>query len=152
MSMWLFFSPPIFPLINSFGQILPVRRTDPPQRLELWSSPLEWSTFRSLYFYHLSTMEFVVDPLNEDADQILQSGVVVGPGLNHGPLLIFLKQIFLRGNLRWLGHPWGSLSLSIVTNHDHQDSPIARWLELTWRVDGVFALNLYLLDLLSDNC
>ena len=45
-------------------------------------------------------MELIVDPINEDADQILQSGVVVGLGLNHGPLLIFLKQIFLGGNLR----------------------------------------------------
>ena len=45
-------------------------------------------------------MELIVHPLNEDADEILQPGVVVGPGLDHGPLLIFLKQIFLGGNFR----------------------------------------------------
>ena len=63
---------------------------------EVWSGQLLTNTM----FYHSSTMELIVDPINEDADQILQSGVVVGLGLNHGPLLIFLKQIFLGGNLR----------------------------------------------------
>ncbi len=37
-------------------------------------------------------------------DEILQLGIVVGLGLNHGPLLILLQHVFLRGNLGRLWH------------------------------------------------
>ena len=46
------------------------------------------------------SVELIIDPLDEDADEILQSRVVVRLGLNHGSLLVLLKQILLRRDLR----------------------------------------------------
>ena len=49
-------------------------------------------------------VELVVDPLDEDADEVLQPRVVVAPGLDHGPLLVLLQQVLLGRNLSGLGH------------------------------------------------
>ena len=49
--------------------------------------------------YDPLTVQLIIHPLYQDADQVLQSGVVVGPGLYHGPLLILLQKILFRRNL-----------------------------------------------------
>ena len=66
-------------------------------------------------------VQLIIDPLDQDGDKVLQPGVVVGPGLDHGALLVLLQEILLGRDLRGLGHPW--------------------------RVDGVLALDLDLLHL-----
>ena len=49
-------------------------------------------------------VQLIIDPVDEDSDELFEFGVVKGSGLDHGALLVFLQLVLLGWHFSGLGH------------------------------------------------